>query len=289
MRTTRKNIQKNNGEKGGIMSVSELSKAIQQNDVEAVKKLLEHGADANSCEIIRSPDHIAIFPVLYSAAGGEYFPEGPRVDIDIIKLLLEHGADPNRMQRYIEIKEDGSEGKSSCRSALSIGIFATGSKELTVLFLKYGADPNIGDGENPALYAAASIPSGNKTFEDERCEIAERLLKHGADPNYSYAGEPTLFRAVFYAQSKRLVELLLEYGADRNAVVRFEHEWWGTKTGCKYNMSIEAKEKYFPYDKIYGIEQAVGRGLCFYGKPSEDFLDFLRSTGWEGDPDDQIF
>ena len=73
------------------------------------------------------------------------------------------------------------------------------------LLLEHGADPNLSDdqGATALLLGAGSL------------EKVRLLLAAGADPNArSNLGNTPLIAAAAYPQSKRVVELLLEHGAE---------------------------------------------------------------------------
>ncbi|QOW61636.1 ankyrin repeat domain-containing protein [Treponema pedis] len=93
------------------------------------------------------------------------------------------------------------------------------------ILLKNGADPNLirRASNTTPLYLAVGRRWGYKNIDvNENIKYTELLLKYGADPNIPYLGESydditVLMNAIFAGDSKLLVELLINNGADINA------------------------------------------------------------------------
>ncbi len=141
-----------------------------------------------------------------------------------VRLLLRHGADPNTTFA-------SEHGPLSCLYA-ACGLL--GNVEMTRLLLEAGADPN--DGES--LYHATEQPdlTGLKLLLDHGARVTgsnaikhildwenpgglRLLLEAGGDPNETNPqGDTALHWAVRRGRSARIVEMLLDHGADIDAV-----------------------------------------------------------------------
>lgn len=174
----------------------ELIQASLRGDLEAVRKLVESGADVNST------DRHGMGPLLtFTPAVTEY--------------LLAQGADPNRQHN-----------ESQC--PVLVGVAYLNHADCVRLLLEAGADPNAttpGCAETP-LHASLSKPADEAP---ERDAVVRVLLDHGADPNRHTIpgvvtqafwrdtrtrGETPLHRAAAYA-STEAVQMLLAAGADK--------------------------------------------------------------------------
>ncbi|WP_164545450.1 ankyrin repeat domain-containing protein [Paenibacillus albus] len=144
-------------------------------------------------------------------------------------VLLEHGADPNAFC----LQKDDPYGRKL--SALYGVIGAAGNVPVAKVLLEAGANPN--DGES--LYHAAEWPAldglellyqyggdigatpaiffHKLDFEDEAG--VKWFLEHGAGPNQVFCDYgTTLHWAVYRGRSASIIELLLNYGVDVNAL-----------------------------------------------------------------------
>jgi hypothetical protein len=156
----------------------ELFDAIETENVEELRRLLENGADPNTI----LDGRFSIITPLYDATMTR--------NTELVRLLLKHGANPN----FIEKRHSGIE----------TGIFGNvfhEDIEIIKLLLEYGADPNIPWLINPAggsrLYPLQIFlnqhfePDDGMTideFKEKKLESLRLLLKYGADPskiNYS--------------------------------------------------------------------------------------------------------
>jgi len=185
----------------------------------AVELLLEHGADSNV------QDGLGQTPLHWITSKGLKCA---------IELLLEHDADINARDRY---------GNTPLHDAL---IYCNRCKDITLLLVDRGADPNIrGFGRHTPLHLAAekgyvkvaetmlsrNVNAGDGTEETPlhwaarycRVGAVELLLKVGTDPNVHNKLKETPLHPVAYGCKfdhkicPGTVKLLLDCGADMDA------------------------------------------------------------------------
>ena len=174
----------------------ELKRACCAGDLNEVRRLLDSGADPNSCD-----DHGSGTLLTFH--------------VPILECLLSHGANPN-----LQTNENGS--------SVLAGLAYINQLECVRMLLQHGADPNRGraeSGETPLHHALAKTDS-------DRGPLVTLLLDHGADPNsrtkngilsYNFwrdartRCETPLHRAAAYASAEVIRSLLLA-GADLTIV-----------------------------------------------------------------------
>ena len=153
--------------------------AARDRDLEEVERLLQNGADVN-----KANDNGGT-PIMYAALGG---------DLSIVKRLIELGADLNAVAK-------------NGWSALMISA-AKGYASIAQQLLDNAADPNLQD-----VYHWS--PLMRAVYED-RGEVATLLLKNSrTDINHRGENGVTALHIATVKGSSHLVELLLEYGADK--------------------------------------------------------------------------
>lgn len=139
----------------------------------------------------------------------------------MLTFLAAHGADPNKA---------AGEGSTPLWNQCN----TNGSSQILKTLLEIGADPNkISSDDNgsqwyPLPYCLLPVPdesdAGWRPYGLYSIEKAKYLLEHGADPNLDspvLSGYKPLSLAIVYgkgAENLELIELLLEKGADINAV-----------------------------------------------------------------------
>ncbi|KAK0390538.1 hypothetical protein NLU13_0042 [Sarocladium strictum] len=167
------------GSESGSMK-SGLISAIRQKNHKMVEQLLDRGVAPNSGIDL---------PALREAIN--------ILDGESVRLLLLFGADPNEADR---------EGITPLYAAVQRG-FLAGAATL----LKYGADSNMLNGSDFESPLGAAAIAGRVNF-------THLLLIYGGDSNQSLSDGNTLMTACINKKTpKKLVDLLLEYGADPDA------------------------------------------------------------------------
>jgi len=117
-------------------------------------------------------------------------------NLNVLKFFIDNGADPSL--NHADIKE----------SPLGNAV-RTQSLEMVELLLKYYADPNIVDKHDKG------ISIGQYALIRREPDILTILLEYGMDPNL-YSGTRPLVMACAGNRYPRLMEILLEKGADIN-------------------------------------------------------------------------
>ena len=207
-----------------------LVSAVESGDAEAVRRLLNAGADPNAV------DRTSGDPVLMTAA--------KQRQVDMVQALLDAGADPNAVartsgdpvlmtaakQRQVDMVQallaagadpdavDGSSGNP-------VLVMAARQGRMFQALLAAGADPDAVDGSsgNPVLVTAAGRG---------QVDMVQALLAAGADPDAvdGFSGDPVLMTAVERMQVD-MVQALLEAGANPDVVNSFSpyvaNTFWG--------------------------------------------------------------
>ena len=183
-------------------------------NIEYVRAEVERGADVNARHSSGNT------PLLWAVVNFGVTPE-------VIRLLLDHGADA-----------DAKDARGT--PILSYALVNGRSSEVIRWLLESGADANARNGDTPLLQEAvwfaahATHPEmvrlGSEDGRDlpmKSVEIIESLLEHGAVASGQDGfGNPVLFvyfgtiiEAESYNPDRRVVELLLEHGAEVEATL----------------------------------------------------------------------
>ena len=158
---------------------STLRAAVEQGHLKMVELLLERGADVNAQGVFY---------------GNALQAAVTRPNQEIINMLLERGADVNAQGGYYG-------------NALQAAVRYARGQEIINLLLERGADVNAQGGEyGNALQAAVRYARGQ--------EIINLLLERGADVNAQGGEYGNALQAAAAGGYPRIVELLLNYGAD---------------------------------------------------------------------------
>ncbi|WP_224364241.1 ankyrin repeat domain-containing protein [Hyalangium versicolor] len=171
---------------------TELFSAVKDSDAKAVAKHLAAGANPNA----RDKDG---YMALHHAAS-DTSPE-------IIQLLLDAGAEV-----------DGLDSDSAIALSFATARTDGDAVERVKLLIAKGANVNHqwDDEDRPTILTDLLNQENN---EEPSAEILKTLLQAGANPNLPNGrGETPLMLAVGYTEQPELTELLLEHGAQVNAV-----------------------------------------------------------------------
>ena len=185
--------------------------AARRGDTDAVRTLLEAGADANLAQgdgltalhLAAREGHLEVVRILINAGAetsattriGDYTPlhlAGGRGHADVIGALLRAGADPTAVTT------------SSGVTPLHLAAEARAGENAVRVLLEHGAPVNAREssaGQTPLMFAAAA----------GRAASAAELLEHGADPSIATEVGDVLRRmAISRAAQGRLLEALSE-------------------------------------------------------------------------------
>ena len=194
--------------------------------------LLDHGADPNVMD--------AGFTPLFWAAGtwenglanpvyGFVDPIGGIPDreakLQLVKALLAHGANPN-LQMTVRPPGFGGTGTGGYNDAVGATAFVVAANsadvEMMRILLAAGADPHLVTKTNSnALLAATGLNRGIGEIidaEDKALEAVKFLLDLGVDPKIVTTYNENALFGPGYRGWNRMLELLIEKGADVNVV-----------------------------------------------------------------------
>jgi len=160
---------------------ADLEKAMEKDDIAAVKKLIIKGADVNA------KDRYGWTPVIRAALAN---------DLDTVRFLIEKGAD---------VRQIGNNGATAFYFAASRG-------NLDLVELIYSADPKLNIRQGVSPYTPMDDPAGAGNIP-----VVEFLLNAGYDVNekLAYGARPIMYAAEY--NHLPLVKFLLEKGADIEA------------------------------------------------------------------------
>jgi ankyrin repeat protein len=171
---------------------TELLSAIEASDTKAVASHLKAGANPNACDQEG-------YTALHGAAA--------KASSEIVKLLLEAGADVN-----------GPASDSAIALCFATAHTGDNAVEMVKLLIASGSNVNH-QWEDEARSTVLTDLLNQENNEEPSAEILRTLLHAGADPNRPNGrNETPLMLAVGYKEQPELAELLLEHGAQVNAV-----------------------------------------------------------------------
>jgi uncharacterized protein len=215
---------------------SPLLVATQNGHYDIGRFLLEHGADPN-----RANDK-GWTPLYMTVANRDALttavpPPSKEGALDFIKLLLDRGADPNVR---IKVRAEVHQANTSLwlkESGATPLLRAALCGDLTVvrLLVDQGANPRIGtfDNTTPLMVAAGVGWAEGFTFqysEDQTLELVEFLLGKGAGINDANQDGITALHGAAYKGANKVVELLVDRGADLAAQDKGEDYGFGVST-----------------------------------------------------------
>jgi ankyrin repeat protein len=210
--------------------------AIQNGHYDIGRFLLEHGADPN-----RANDK-GWTPLYMTVANRDALttavpPPSKEGALDFTKLLLDRGADPNMR---IRVRAEVHQANTSLwlkESGATPLLRAALCGDLTVvrLLVDHGADPRIGtfDNTTPLMVAAGVGWAEGFTFqysEDQTLELVEFLLGKAAGINDANQDGITALHGAAYKGANKVVQLLVDRGADLAAQDKGEDYGFGVST-----------------------------------------------------------
>jgi ankyrin repeat protein len=199
---------------------SPLMVAVQNGHYDIAQYLLDHGGNPNDTNVKGwTPLYLAV--ANRNALKTAVPPPASEGALNFIKLLLDRGADPNRR---IQAREEVHQANTSfwlkepgatplMRAALC------GDLMVVRLLLDHGADPSIPTLDQTTALMAASGVGWAEGFtteysEDETLQLVQLLLDLGAPINAANADGITALHGAAYKGANKVVQLLVERGAD---------------------------------------------------------------------------
>ena len=222
--------------KAAVDGSSPLLVAVQNGHYEIARLLLDRGANPNQANVKGwTPLYLAVSnrDALTTAI------PAPSTDgvLDFIKLLLDRGADPNqRIKVRVEVHQANTSLWLKEAGATPL-LRAALCGDLTVvrLLLAHGADPLIGtfDKSTPLMVASGVGWAEGFTFqysEDETIELVKLLLDKGAAINDANEDGITALHGAAYKGANKVVQLLVDRGADLAAQDKGEDFGFGVSS-----------------------------------------------------------
>src|SRR5439155_21869874 len=209
---------------------------VQNGHYEIARFLLDHGADPNQANTKGwTPLYLAVSnrDALTTAVP----PPSSDGAFDLITVLLDRGADPNRRIRAhtevhsannsLWLKEDGA--TPLLRASLS------GDLTVVQLLLAHGADPSIPTFDHTTpLMVASGVGWAEGTIheysEDQTLEVVKLLLEKGADVKVANDHGITALHGAAYKGANKVVQLLVDRGADLAAQDKGEDFGFGASS-----------------------------------------------------------
>lgn len=176
--------------------------AVQEGDLESVKKIVESGANVNERDILGYP------PLNHATACGHKA---------IVEYLISKGADIHGKDK-------------ECCTPLHMAAF-WGAKDIAEILLREGADVNsLNKSKITPLHSAAGacnplddtmrVMAVGISFDEEIMKsivaISELLISNGADPNAKDVSGATPLHWAAHTNRVSMAELLISKGADIN-------------------------------------------------------------------------
>jgi len=215
---------------------SSLLVAVQNGHYDIARFLIEHGANpiqANNKNW--TPLYLAV--ANRDALTTAVPPPGKEGALDFIKFLLDRGADPNvRVKVRSEVHQANTSLWLKEAGATPL-LRAALCDDLTVvrLLIDHGADPHIRtfDNTSPLMVAAGVGWAEGFTFqysEEESVELVKFLLEKGAGINDANDDGITALHGAAYKGANKVVQLLVDRGADLAAKDKGEDYGFGVST-----------------------------------------------------------
>jgi len=217
------------------LKASALIDSVKKGDTDAVRKLLDQGANVNDVDSAGATPLIAAMT-------------SEKSNLQLVLLLLDRGANPNVytqagdpliigalhepavlqafLHHHADVELEARSGILAGRTALNQAAEDVDLQAAQIL-LAYGANPNHADARNQTplhtLCQTAALGGAGKNGSSNEVAFAAALLGHGAQINArDWYGDTPLSLAAM-GNDVELVKLLLKHGADvnlRNDVTR---------------------------------------------------------------------
>src|SRR4030095_10339295 len=199
---------------------SPLLVAIQNGNYDIGRFMLDHGAKPNQANDKGwTPLYLAVAnrDALTTAVPAP----GNEGSFEFIKLLLDRGADPNaRIKTRLEVHQaNTSLWLKEAGAPPLLRASLCGDLTLVRLLLDHGADPRIATFDNmtPLMVASGVGWAEGFTFEysaDDTFELVKLLVEKGARINDANDDGITALHGAAYKGANRVVEWLVDHGAD---------------------------------------------------------------------------
>lgn len=234
--------------------------AVQGGHIEITRELLQRGADPNSrCTMVNEDNsHTKRFdscPVLFVAVA--------QGNAAMVKLLVAHGADVKAVDAFgrtalFEVRKDG-EGTLAWLLAKGCDPHAADARGRTALhdaalmrrdgivraLLDAGCKPDVRDARGRTPLHEACRPWSNSNWhrrigESRDGDTVRVLLEKGVDPNRSDEQGNTPLHEVAQRNDREIARLLIEAGADADAVNKAGKKPWQLSGITSFSQWLEA-------------------------------------------------
>lgn len=203
------------GAMASVQYLLPLNRAVADNDVTEVRKLLSEGEPVNG----KDDNYNGISPLFVAVENG---------NVEIVKLLLNHGAKVN--------EKDGSK-----RTAIMF-IDGDATPELIELLVSFGAKVNVRDEDGETLLLS--------TIDYINVEVLNTLIRYGAD--FKRADEEGITPLMKVAEENDLamVKALVIAGADVNEKDKREETAWDKTSRAEIEEFLEVHGAYADYSAV---------------------------------------
>ncbi len=244
--------------------------AVENGHFDLATVLLKEGANPNDAQRGFTPLHAITWVRKPLRGDGDPPPIGSGVatSLDLVRALVEHGANINAL--HGPHKPNGGALNRTNATAFLLAA-ETGDVPLMKLLLELGADPKLVNVDQCTPLLAATgvgiLSNGDESAgtEEEAIEAVKLLLELGADINAVDASGNTAVHGAVYENRFKLIEFLVEQGADLKTWNRPNKRGWtpldiaqGNRPG-NFRLAPESIEVLQRLLKAAGIEPPPAR------------------------------